>query len=447
MISRPLRQPEGTPPVGTSVAYRNLPAASYYRIDPAALINAPEEDEFVVRGQSPVYRSQSIDQYGQPIPQNPIYNNSPQGDPYGDAMRGVYEPGFVDVNIDVTEGRTGRLMFGVGVNSDAGVVGSLTFQEDNFDIMRPPSSWADVIEGRAFRGNGQSFRIEAVPGDQVSRYMVSWTDPFFMYTDYSVGVSGFYFNRFYSDWTEDRLGGRVSVGRLLSRYWSINGAMRLENVDIRNTPAVAPDDLEDVEGDNFLSTGMVTLSYDSRNSAFAPSEGTLFEGSYEQAFGEFDYPRFEVTGSQYWTIFERPDGFGKHTFNLRGQVGWSGNGTPIFERFYAGGYSSLRGWAFRGVTPREMGVRVGGNFQFLGTAEYMLPVTASDSVRAVVFSDFGTVEENATFEHFRVSAGFGVRLTIPAMGPAPLAFDFAFPIVDEPEDNRRIFSFYIGLTR
>lgn len=418
-----------------------------YLIDPTPIINSPDEGEFVVRGQSPIYRGQSIDQYGQPIPQNPIFNNSPQGDPYGDAMRGVYEPAFVDVNVDVTEGRTGRLMFGVGVNSDAGVVGSLIFQEDNFDIMRPPRSWADVIEGRAFRGNGQSFRIEAVPGDQVSRYMVSWTDPFFMYTDYSLGVSGFYFNRFYNDWTEDRLGGRVSVGRLLDRYWSINGSLRLENVDIRGFNTPAPPELAEVAGDNFLSTGQVTISHDSRNSAYVPSQGNLFEASYEQAFGEFSYPKFEVTGSQYWTLYERPDGFGKHTFNLRGQVGWTGNDTPIFEKFYAGGYSSFRGFAFRGVTPRDMGVRVGGDFQFLGTAEYMVPVTASDSVRAVVFSDFGTVDDSTTFNNFRATAGFGVRLTIPAMGPAPLAFDFAFPIMDQPEDNRRIFSFYIGLTR
>jgi outer membrane protein insertion porin family len=77
----------------------------------------------------------------------------------------------------------------------------------------------------------------------------------------------------------------------------------------------------------------------------------------------------------------------------------------------------------------------------------MVPVTASDSVRAVVFSDFGTVDTTASFDDFRVTAGFGVRLTIPAMGPAPLAFDFAFPIMDEDEDNNRIFSFYIGLTR
>ena len=121
--------------------------------------------------------------------------------------------------------------------------------------------------------------------------------------------------------------------------------------------------------------------------------------------------------------------------------------TPIFERCYAGGYSSFRGFSFRGVTPREMGFRVGGTFQFLGTAEYMVPITASDSVRAVVFSDFGTVDDSTTFNNFRATAGFGVRLTIPAMGPAPLAFDFAFPILEADGDENQVFAFFVGINR
>jgi outer membrane protein insertion porin family len=41
----------------------------------------------------------------------------------------------------------------------------------------------------------------------------------------------------------------------------------------------------------------------------------------------------------------------------------------------------------------------------------------------------------------------GFRLIIPAMGPAPIAFDFAWPIVDQKTDTRRMFSFYVGFTR
>jgi outer membrane protein insertion porin family len=33
------------------------------------------------------------------------------------------------------------------------------------------------------------------------------------------------------------------------------------------------------------------------------------------------------------------------------------------------------------------------------------------------------------------------------MGPAPIAIDFAWPIVSEDFDQERVFSFYVGFTR
>ncbi|MGD9855087.1 MAG: outer membrane protein assembly factor, partial [Planctomycetaceae bacterium] len=212
--------------------------------------------ELVIRAQNEddVFRSQSIDQYGQPQPQDYLQGVSPQGDPYGNALRGPIQPGFIDVDIGVSEARTGRLMFGVGVNSDAGVVGSIVLEENNFDILRPPRSFADITNGTAWRGGGQSFRIEAVPGNQVSRYLVSWQDPFFMNTDFSLGTSGFYYTRFFQNWTEERLGGRVSLGRLLGNFWSLSGALRLENVQVRDIDTPTPPTLAAVRGDNFLST-------------------------------------------------------------------------------------------------------------------------------------------------------------------------------------------------
>ncbi len=413
---------------------------STYNVDPGAIFNAQQDGEFI-------YRGQSIDRYGNPWPLDPLQSNSPQGDPFGDAIRNPATPGFVDVDIDVTEGRTGRLMFGVGVNSDAGLVGSIVLQEDNFNILRPPTSWADIVNGHAFRGAGQSFRLEIVPGTQVSRYLVSWQNPYFMNTDYSLGLSGFYYNRFYDEWTEDRLGGRISIGRLLSRYWSAGLAVRLENVDIYDIPAGAPAIATSAAGDNFLSTVQGTLTYDTRDSAFLPTEGHMLELAYEQGFGEFVYPRVELTGAQYFTVWQRPDGYGKHIIQLRGQGVWTGDNTPIFERLYGGGYSSFRGFRFRGVSPRVGGYATGGQFLALGSAEYMVPITADDNIRAVAFTDFGTIENDIGFEDFRATAGFGFRLAIPAMGPAPIALDFAWPITKEPFDRERIFSFYVGFTR
>ncbi len=128
-------------------------------------------------------------------------------------------------------------------------------------------------------------------------------------------------------------------------------------------------------------------------------------------------------------------------------MGWTGDGTPIYERYFAGGFQSFRGFAFRGVSPSEEGVYVGGQFMAVGTVEYMVPLLVNGMVQLVVFSDFGTVDNGVTFGNFRASVGAGFRLTIPMMGPVPLAFDFGIPVVRQPTDITQVFSFYVGLTR
>jgi outer membrane protein insertion porin family len=375
-------------------------------------------------------------------PGNPIYDNSPFGDPYAGSVR--TPPGEVDLDVYATEAQTGRLMFGVGVNSDAGVVGSIVLSEQNFDIMRWPRGWGDR---NAFRGGGQSLRIEAVPGNEVSRYMISWTDPYFLGTNYSLGVSGFHFSRFYSDWDELRTGGRVSLGHQFTQEISAAVAVRMESVELKDPDVPTPQILADSVGTNFLSTIRPSISHDTRDSAFLPSEGHFIELAYEQAVGDYSYSKVELEGKQHFTVYSRPDGGGRHTLTFSGRTGWTGSSTPIFERYYAGGFQTFRGFAFRGVTPRETGVKVGGEWLALGSVEYMLPMMANETIHGVAFTDFGTVEQDVGFDEFRITAGLGLRITVPAMGPAPLAFDFAWPISKNEDDDTRLFSFYIGFQR
>jgi outer membrane protein insertion porin family len=70
-------------------------------------------------------------------------------------------------------------------------------------------------------------------------------------------------------------------------------------------------------------------------------------------------------------------------------------------------------------------------------------------VKGTVFVDFGTVERDLAIrgENFRVAPGFGLRINVPALGPAPLALDFAFPLHSAPGDNEQMFSFFFGLSR
>ena len=123
------------------------------------------------------------------------------------------------------------------------------------------------------------------------------------------------------------------------------------------------------------------------------------------------------------------------------------NNTPVYDHYFAGGYSTLRGFDFRGASPVEGTTIVGGEFMWIGSAEYLMPITADDMIRGVVFCDFGTVEPNVSINDFRVAPGFGLRVTMPALGPAPIAFDFAFPVVKVDTDNTQVFSFSIGVLR
>ena len=188
---------------------------------------------------------------------------------------------------------------------------------------------------------------------------------------------------------------------------------------------------------------------DTRDIPFQPTQGYYFEAAFEQVFGSFDYSKFDLDLRRYFLLAERPDGSGRHTLGFSNKLGISGEETPIFENYFAGGFSTLRGFDFRRASPQELGVTTGGRFQFLGSAEYLFPITADDMVKGVAFVDYGTVEEDIEIESedFRVAVGLGLRVNIPALGPAPIALDFAVPIAREETDEIRGFSFFMGVSR
>jgi outer membrane protein insertion porin family len=197
------------------------------------------------------------------------------------------------------------------------------------------------------------------------------------------------------------------------------------------------------------------MIHDTRDSPFLPTQGHLATFEFEQVIGTFIYPRGVFEARQYWLLNQRPDGSGRHVLSLGSILGFSGPNTPAYDNFYAGGYNTMRGFVFRGASPVEyqgpnktgQSAIVGGTFEWLNTIEYMFPITADDALRGVVFTDFGTVEQNVSIENFRVAPGFGLRITMPALGPAPIALDFAVPVSYAPDDSLQLFSFFVGFAR
>lgn len=390
---------------------------------------------------------------GGPIAES-IYG--PQGaiDPYSGVPTAppVYIPNtrMADLELTGVPARTGRIMVGGAVNSDAGLNGQITLDERNFDITRWPTSFQDFANGTAFRGAGQTFRIEAVPGSIFKRYTVSFADPNLLgYLPISLGVSGFLYDRRFQDFDEERLGGRVSFGYRVTPDLSVSTGITGQNVKIHRPRILGVPPLDAVLGDNELYTGEFRLTHDTRDSPFQPTEGHFFEFAYERAFGDFEYNRFDIENRNYLLAAQRADGSGKQTLSFGTRVGFSGDDTPMFENYFAGGYATMRGFDFRGASPVIGDVQVGGRFQWLSSLEYIFPITADDAFRGVAFVDFGTVERDIEInkENFRVAPGIGVRIAIPMLGPAPLAFDFAFPVAKADGDQERIFSFYMSAVR
>ena len=377
-----------------------------------------------------------------------IFNDQEKGiAPSVEVLDAESDSEWKDVLIRVNEQRTGSLIFGVGVNSDAGLNGSIVLNERNFDITRFPTSWDDVIEGRAFRGAGQDLRINASPGTEMQNYSATWREPHLFDSDFSLTVGGYYYTRVWDEYTESRLGGKISLARRLNQFWTASVTTRLENVGVVDVPTYDPPEIMDEQGYHFVAGFGVGLTRDTRDTALRATEGSVLDIRFEQVTGSYTYPLFNVDFSKYWTLWQRADGTGRQVLALRSGLGIAGSQTPVYDDFYEGGSRSVRGFEFRGISPQNPlypGLMIGGDFMLFNSLEYQVPVMAGDRLWLVGFVDSGTVERDVEIRDYRVSVGFGLRIAVPMLGPMPIALDFGFPIVKASTDRTQIFSFNIG---
>src|SRR5207244_9091726 len=126
-------------------------------------------------------------------------------------------------------------------------------------------------------------------------------------------------------------------------------------------------------GWHFLAGLRGGLTRDTRDSFIYPTTGSVLDVGVEQVLGSYSFP----IGTAEYTKFlsskylQREDGSGKHVLAVRSQVAIEGGNAPVFERFYAGGFRSLRGFTFRGVGPVDNNALfVRGTLSFLNTLEH-----------------------------------------------------------------------------
>lgn len=358
------------------------------------------------------------------------------------------DPNYRDLLVEVRERQFRSFIVGAGINSNGGVGANLSFEHRNFDIGQLPPSLGELFTDRAFTGAGQRFRISLEPGTEFSNASVLFSEPFLFDSPYSLTNEYYYRDRIRPNWRETRLGGRVSFGRRFGFQDTVGLTIRGEDVriyDIDDKPLRAPEVI-DLNGHSFLTTYTLSYTRDTTDRGVLPSRGYTLRtaGEFAAPPGDFDFIKLSVSWDQFFTLYE--DLLDRRTIlAVYADTGYIFGSAPFFERFYGGGIGSIRGFRFRGVSPRS-GLEddaVGGDFVLTLTGELSFPL-AGEFLRGVVFVDTGTVERNFEINDYRVSAGAGVRLYLPFFGQTPFALDFGVPLVKNGQDQTQIISFSFG---
>jgi outer membrane protein insertion porin family len=364
-------------------------------------------------------------------------------------------PNRKNLVVGVEEKNTGNMTLGAGFSSVDSIVGYVEVSQANFDLFKPPT----------FTGGGQKIRLRVQMGTERQDYLMSFIEPWFLGRKLSLGVDAYHrvlnYQSIHELYDETRTGGRVGLTRALGSDFLIGSiSYTLEDVGIVHVLPTAPPSIKAEAGHSLLSKFGASLAYDTRNNALLPDRGQRTEISSEIAGGILgDKEFYKVEFRTAWYFKGLAAG---HVLELVGRAGVADAfgdtaDVPFYERYYLGGISSLRGYEYRGVGPREASIYgfepVGGDTFWFGSAEYSIPIV--ERVRLAVFYDIGMVYPDAfsldpqKFPYdtgwYNDNWGIGLRLNLPI---GPLRLDYGIPLTHDRESGGSgKFQFSVGYTR
>ncbi|HWC02569.1 MAG TPA: outer membrane protein assembly factor BamA [Methylomirabilota bacterium] len=349
---------------------------------------------------------------------------------YFDEVNATTEPGStpdrIVVNIDVKERATGLFSIGAGYSSLDSLFATV-----------------DVSQRNLF-GRGQEAFLRFRIGSQSRLGLVGFTEPYLFDIPLRAGFDVYDREREYDDFTEERLGGDIRAAYPLTEYLTISGLYRLEDVTVSDVSEFASEDLKKEEGSKLNSVVESALTRDTRDSIFEPTRGSRnsIEFSFAGLGGDTQFYKF-VTESAWFVPLP--------VFNLVWAVrglfgmaeGWGGQEVPIFERFFLGGATTLRGQGTREVSPRDAaGERIGGDKELLFNTELLIPIFPR--FRLAFFFDAGNAYGFGTdFDptDLRLGAGVGVRFFSPL---GPMRLDFGYNLDRQPGEKDYQINFTVG---
>lgn len=370
------------------------------------------------------------------------------------------DPDLYDVTIRVEEQRTASISVGGGIDTVTGVFGSLGIADNNFRGRNQRLSLNGLV------GTGVMLNDASVKDHMNIQAELSFFEPYFFNSDNSL-MAKIFFRDFGSYQVplaiEQRIGGEVTVAHRLkkNRHATATFSLGVENVNVKegdfnkiaslynkyNIPI--SERAKQLEGGLFMSLSPA-LVYDTRDSATVTRKGTLASIRFDEEIGldGFDKTHGKLTGmiKQYIPVGK------KSSLSFTAKAGGKihGDNMPEVMAYRLGGPYTIRGFKMSGVGT--------GSAFVMGSAEFATPIPFVDrtrikflnNVRLTAFVDAGKIFDPTISDTlydrpmYAVSAGVGVKLYIPGMGP--LSVDYGIPLTNPGANGSRngYFTFGVG---
>lgn len=376
---------------------------------------------------------------------------------YFDKVEILPEPGsaghMANIIVRVSEKQTGSITFSLGFSSIESVFAILKYQQRNFDWRGKEKGWTGLFTGQGFIGDGQNLEVAINTGTKSRRFTVDFSEPWVFNRKIRFGFGLFATQSEIADFDESRQGTYVTLGREFMKDLEGFLTYSISGIDVSNIdPGVSPAILEQ-EGHNLVSSMKNSWIFDNRDSRFMPTRGWVTELSGLMAGGPFggtqDFYKLDAEIKKHKKLFGKEKE--PHVLSARLVTGYSDaygstKVVPIFDRYFAGGLGSIRGFENRSLGPKFGQFEIGGEALTVMNLEYGFPIS-EETVRGVFFYDQGNVWEDYgdfIFDGLRSSAGVGIRVQIDALGPFPIALDFAKAVRKKSGDLTETFSFNFG---
>lgn len=368
-------------------------------------------------------------------------------------------PDAYDITIKIQEQRTASISIGGGIDTVTGLFGSMGISENNFRGRCERLSLTGLV------GTGVILNDSSVKDHMNIQAELSYFKPYFFNADTSLN-NRIFFRDFGSYQVplaiERRYGIEATVAHRLkrNRHATASFSLGVENIDVSegdfngiyklyqryNVPI--SERAKQLEGGLFLSLSPA-LIYDTRDSATVTRHGTMASLRFDENLGlnGFDKTNGKLTGmiKQYIPVGKKSS----LSFTAKGGGAIHGD-IPEVMAYRLGGPYTVRGFKMSGVGT--------GNAFIMGSAEFATPIPFLDrtriaflnNLRFTVWVDAGKVFDGTVSDTiydrpmYAVSAGVGLKVYIPGMGP--LSIDYGIPLTN-PGDNgspNGYFTFGVG---